>query len=219
MPAAFLAAQLVQARHRGHHLVDGLAQETADAVAQHLGHRAAPHRDHRRAARQGLGHHQAERLGPIDREQQRRGAAQQLGFVLLVYFAHELNLIPAKNRLDLAVPVILVDRIDLGRDFERHTRTTRDLYRQIGPLFGRDTPQKNQIFAPSRLKRIIFDRYAVVHTAGPVQIERGQRLALRHADRNQRHMGIFAQNRRQDIQVKAPVQRRYERRIDKPGKW
>ena len=33
--------------------------------------------DHRRAAGHRLDHHQAERLGPVDGEQQRRGVAQE----------------------------------------------------------------------------------------------------------------------------------------------
>ena len=51
--------------------------EAGHAVVDHLGHRAAVERDHRRAAGHRLDHHQAERLRPVDREQQRVGARQE----------------------------------------------------------------------------------------------------------------------------------------------
>ena len=61
------------------------------AIVDHLGHRAAVERDHRRAAGHRLDHHQAERLRPVDREQQRMRAGQERRLLAVVDLADELD--------------------------------------------------------------------------------------------------------------------------------
>src|SRR5690348_2044259 len=59
---------------RGLQAVDDAA---GDAILQHLRDRAAVPGDDRGSAGHRLDHHQAERLRPVDREQQRRGIAEE----------------------------------------------------------------------------------------------------------------------------------------------
>ena len=81
--------------------VDVLDDEAGKAVVDHFRHRAAIEGDDRRAAGHGFDHHQAERLRPIDRHQQRDRAAQKLGFILVVDFADIFDLL-----LDLIIGLI-----------------------------------------------------------------------------------------------------------------
>ena len=55
-----------------------LDDESSQAIFDDFRHRAAIERDHRRAAGHGFDHHQAERLRPIDRNQQSDRAAQEI---------------------------------------------------------------------------------------------------------------------------------------------
>ena len=72
--AARRGVDLVEPADRRGHRVLVVDDEARPAVLDDLGRRALRERDHRRAAGQRLDHHEAERLGPADRHQQRPGA-------------------------------------------------------------------------------------------------------------------------------------------------
>ena len=70
------------------------------------------------AARHRLDHHQAERLGPIDREQERVRLAQEFGLAALIDLADELDPRIAQQRYDRFVEVGFVDLVDFGSDLQ-----------------------------------------------------------------------------------------------------
>ena len=119
--------------------------EAGDAVVDHLGDRAAAERHHRRAAGHRFDHHQAERLGPVDGEQQRRGAAEEVA-LLCCSSISPMNSTSgwsssgAISRLE----VVAVGRVDLGGDLQRHAacrRRSRSRDRRASPArCGRGTP-------------------------------------------------------------------------------
>src|SRR2546428_3412375 len=67
----------VHALDRGDQLVDGIGQEADLSVTHDLGNGAARAGHHRRPARERLDHRQPERLGPVDREEQRQRISEQ----------------------------------------------------------------------------------------------------------------------------------------------
>src|ERR1051325_1502339 len=68
-------------RNRRHRRIDRIDDETGQAIFDDLGHRTATEGDHRSAVRHRLDQHQAERLGPVDREQQRQRVAKEAPLV------------------------------------------------------------------------------------------------------------------------------------------
>ena len=136
-------------RSQPFHRSDGaghvIHEEAGPAVFDHLGHRAAPIRDHRRAAGHRFDHHQPERLGPVDRKQERAGLTQECALVRFADLAHELDQRVAQQGPDDLVEISLIDAIDLGRDLERHAGAAGDLDRVVGPLFRADPPEERQI--------------------------------------------------------------------------
>ena len=83
--------------------VEIVADETRDAVVEDLGNRAAANGHDRRATGERLDHHQAERLGPVDREQQRPGATEKRALLRLGDLAAVLDERMVQQRLDRAV--------------------------------------------------------------------------------------------------------------------
>src|SRR5260221_9197977 len=77
--------------HARDRLVEAVNHKTGYAMIYDLGHRAIAPRDHRRAAGQRFDHNQAKRLGPVNRKQQRRSAAQKLVLALSADFADEFD--------------------------------------------------------------------------------------------------------------------------------
>ncbi len=123
------------------------------AVVDHFGHRAAIERDDRRAAGHGLDHHQAERLRPIDRNEQHDGAAQEFRFLLVGDLADIFDIARFDHRLDLFVEIVLVHPVDLGGDFERHAAMLRDADGAVDALFRRDAAEEREISRLDRLRR------------------------------------------------------------------
>jgi hypothetical protein len=80
-----------------------------------------PEREDRRAACHGLDHHQAERLRPVDREQQGTGIAEERGLIPLVDFPDIFNPRLVEHRLDDFAEIIFVRLVDLGRDLQGNT--------------------------------------------------------------------------------------------------
>ena len=84
-----------------HGFVHRIHQIAGHPVLDDLGRGAAAERHHRRAAGHGLDHHQTERLGPVDGEQQRLRPAEKGGLLGVADLAHELHQGIVQQRPDL----------------------------------------------------------------------------------------------------------------------
>src|SRR5437764_2462405 len=85
-----------------------LDDEPGDALVDHLRHRAGSKRDDRRTAGHRLDHDQAERLGPIDGEQQGCGTRQKLLLGLVVDLADQLDFLAVDLWLEALLEVALL---------------------------------------------------------------------------------------------------------------
>src|SRR5215207_3539490 len=88
--AAHRAIKLMDAPAESDQVVIRLTKEAGQAIGQHLRHRATQTSDDRCATRQGLGHHQAKRLGPVNREEESQGVPQERGFLRVADLPHQL---------------------------------------------------------------------------------------------------------------------------------
>src|SRR5690606_31191927 len=118
-------------------LVERAAHEAGHPVVDDLRNRTARHRDDGRATRQGLDEDQAERLGPVDREQERAGAGQELLLAAIVDLADKLAPVAEAWGDDVLV-VSLVGWVHLGRDAKREADLARDRECPIEALLRRD---------------------------------------------------------------------------------
>src|SRR5262245_37903245 len=91
-----------------------------DVVLNDLGHRSTIERDYRGAASHRLDHHESERFGPIDCDQQRHRTAQEFGLFLVTDLADVFNQRSIQKWLDDMFVVVPIGIIDLGRDFQRY---------------------------------------------------------------------------------------------------
>ncbi len=192
------------------HVADGgeqlflvVVDEAGAAVRHHLGDRAAAARQHRGAAGHRFDHHQAERLGPIDREDQRARVAQEGDFLLVVDLADELDS-RAQERLDLLVEERLILRADLGRDHQPHAGPPRQPDRHVGPFFLRHAAEEHQVITAAGADAVGAERQPVMDGADPARV--GQGSALRVADRDQRQIAVVAIELGQPADVETPVQ-------------
>ncbi len=181
-----------------------LHDEAGEAVLDHLRHRAAVIGHHRRAAGHGLDHHQAEGLGPVHREQQRRGLAEELGLPLAPDLAHVFDQRVVQQRLDHLVEIGAVGRIDLGGDLQRHAQRLGDGDGAIRTLLGRDTAQEGKIAAVAGAEAIKAGLQSVQHRPGPVGPGHGAALVV--GDRHQLELRPAAVDGGQVLQVEPAVQ-------------
>ena len=156
------AADFPQAFDCIHHLGLSLAQKSRCSIAENFGDRASTSRDDGSPAGQGLDHHQTERLGPIDREEQRRGSPEQLCFGSVADLAEKLNVGHGlEKRADLRLEVCPVSGIDLRRDTQRKSCIARHSHRRVDALLGGDSADERQIAVGPFAKRIQGLREAV----------------------------------------------------------
>ena len=73
-------------------------------------------RQNRSATSHRFNHHQAERLRPVDGEQQRQGAGEKRALGNIVDFSDELDLRSFDERGDGLFKIILVRAVDFGSD-------------------------------------------------------------------------------------------------------
>src|SRR5438445_683679 len=112
------------------------------AVRDDLRHRAAGRGDDRRAARHRLGHHEPERLVPVDREQHRLGAGEQVDLVGQTDLPQDRGS-RGEHRKDVPVPVpLLLLMGDLHRHHEPHPRFPGGQRGAQGPLVRGRPPEK-----------------------------------------------------------------------------
>src|SRR2546425_10631585 len=94
-------------------LVDGIGQEADLSVTHDLGNGAARAGHHRRPARERLDHRQPERLGPVDREEQRQRISEQAPLLGVADLADGLDQRMTELGPDLPLGVLAVGAIDL----------------------------------------------------------------------------------------------------------
>ena len=158
-----------------------------DALIDDLGDRAAMEREDRRAARHCLDQRQAERLGPIDREQQGPGLAEKFRLGVLVDLADELHPGLAEQRGDGVAEIDFVDLIDLGGDLERDAAGAGDGDSAIGALLRTDAAEKGEIAAARLEGRSMQQlRQAVRDRREEIGVRHRTSLGVR--DRDQRHL-------------------------------
>ena len=93
------------------------------------------------AARHRLDHHQAERLRPIDREQERPRLAQEFGLAALVDLADELDPRIAQQRCDRFAEIVFIDLVDFGCDLQGNAERPCYPNGTVRPLFGEIRPR------------------------------------------------------------------------------
>ena len=121
---------------RLHEVVLAVAAKAGHAVFDDLGRGAPVGGDHRVSARHRLGHHEAERLGPADREHHRARPAEQLDLLVVRHVLVELH-VGAEHRLDLVLEVLAFGRLAALQEHEqRQAGAPRDPDRLGRSLVG-----------------------------------------------------------------------------------
>src|SRR5262245_21751903 len=180
---------------RRRQLLRGVADDARAPGLEDLGYGAHRARDHRRAAGHGLDHDEAERLGPVDGEDKGEGAPEELGLVVVSDLADELDERMPDERLYLALEVLAVGLVYLGRDLQGNPHLLRDLDGQIRPLLRREPAEKREVRPSPRREPVGVSGQAVIDGAEPVQAEVPERFPLRVADRDQWHIAELPEDR------------------------
>ena len=134
----------IERNHSGEHphrLVHSVNDGAGDALVDDFRNRPMAESKHGRAARHCLDHHQAERLRPIDREQERLRLAQEFGLAALIDLADELDPRIAQQRYDLFVEIGFIDLVDFGGDLQGNAERPCYPNGAVGPLFGEMRPR------------------------------------------------------------------------------
>ena len=193
---------------RGHGLFQRVHEEAGLAVLDDLRRRAAAEGHHRRAAGHGLDHHQAERFGPVDGEQQGLGPAQEGGLLMVTDLADEFDQrIGVDHRLDDGLPIDPIGRVDLGRDLQRLVESGGDVDGAVRPLLGRDAAKEGQIAVGPRREAVEVAGHPVVHGGFPVGQRQGPALVVRDGD--QAELGPAFVHAADILHVQTPVQGRH----------
>ena len=103
-------------REHPHRLIHRVDDGARDALVDDFRNGTMAESKDGRAARHGLDHHQAERLRPIDREQERLRLAQEFGLAALIDLADELDPRIPQQRCDRFAEIVFVDLVDFGGD-------------------------------------------------------------------------------------------------------
>ncbi|MNQ90988.1 hypothetical protein D3C85_1063510 [compost metagenome] len=189
----------------GDRLLHAVDQEPGGPILNDFGRRTAAEGDDRGAAGQGLDHHQTEGLGPVDREEQGLGPAEEGRLLVVADLADELDQgVAVDHRLDDRLPIGLVRRIDLGRDLQRLAQARGDLDGAVGTFLGRDAAQEGQIALRCGREVIEVARHPVLNRGLPVGVRQGAALIVRDGD--QAELGPALIDLGQILQVQPSVQ-------------
>jgi hypothetical protein len=104
-----------------------------------------PERDNGRAARHRFDHHQAERLGPVDRKQQSRGIGEKFLFGFIVNFANQPDLVAVDLRFKPFLEVTPLTARYFCRDAKRHSGGARNADCGLRALLGGEPAEKGKI--------------------------------------------------------------------------
>src|SRR5437762_2442963 len=169
------AIERVNPSHCGDGFIDRTYDESRQAVVDDFGDRAFVPGDHRRSAGHRFDHDDAEGFRPVDGEQQRGGASQQLVLLEVADFANVID-VRIELRLDDFAKIARVGSVGLCGDAKPHAGLPRDIDRAVGALFRRNTADKCEDAAMSRREGEEIGRDSVMDGSAPVR--KGNRQAL-----------------------------------------
>src|SRR4030088_253066 len=115
-----------------------LDDKAGQALIDDLGDRATVICNDRRPACHRFDHDEAERLGPIDRQQQPDRATEGGGFFVVADLADIFDERVIHQRANNFIVIFLVGSIDLRGDLERNTAPDRNLDRPVYALLRRN---------------------------------------------------------------------------------
>ena len=127
------------------HLFNVAADKSVHAILDNLFDGSAGERENRRAARHRFDHDEAERLLPLNREEERPRSREQPIFLRRIRFADVLDLAAVDVWSDFVLPVGLEDRLDLAGDLQPDPRKARGLDRQVRSLARRDAAEEGDV--------------------------------------------------------------------------
>src|ERR1017187_9920101 len=183
-PPARAAVERRDSRDGPGRLLDAFDDEARHAVLEDLRNRAVPPRDDGRSTGERLDHHQPERLGPVDREEQRGGVPEELLLVASADLAdvlHEGPRLPEQG-LDLRPEVAQLLWIDLRGDLELHPGALRDRDRTVEPLLRRDPAEEGEVVPGALDERIHLARQPVRNRRLPVRVRNRPPLSVGDRD-------------------------------------
>ena len=123
-------------------------------------------------------HHQPERLGPVDREEQGFRTGRETRSCRLGDLADELDERIVQQRSDGAVEVVAIGGSTFAAIRSGSTGRRGDRNRAIDALLGRDTPEKREICARgARMKAEQTRWQTVMHGRNPSRVGQGLRCA------------------------------------------
>src|SRR5581483_9350671 len=187
-PADLARVERGRAVDEGGEVAVVVGDEPRDAVLDDLRHRAAARREHGSPARHRLDHHEAERLLPVDREERREGAGEEVALLGLRHLSEVLDP-AAEARADEAVEVRLLERLALlARDPEGQPGRTRDLDRQVAALLRAHPAEEEEVALLRGAERVRLDVDGVRHVREPRQVRAPPLLVAR--DRDQAGVGV-----------------------------
>lgn len=140
-----VAVQLREAADRGDGAGFILDDEAGQALIYDLGNGAAIVRDDRGAACHRFNHDEAERLRPVDGNEQPDRTTEEVRFFMISDFADVIDERVVHQRANDSVVIVLIGPIDFCRDLERDAASYGDFDGAIDPLFRRDPAQHSQI--------------------------------------------------------------------------
>ena len=155
-----------------------LNNETRHAIFDQFGNRAAIESDNRRAASHGFDHDQSERLRPVDRHDQREGAAQKLGLLRVGDLPDKFDMRFGEERLNHLLEIVVVDCVDFGGDLERQSAALGNMDRAINPLLWRNATQKSEIGGVRRHRPEQILGHPVINRADPIRFRRRPSLRV-----------------------------------------
>lgn len=160
-----------------------IADHARDPVGDHLRDRAAAQGDDGRATDHRLDHHDAERLLPLDREQQATGARQQLSLADRVGLAEHVVVV-GEQRPHAVLEVLLFRGLTaFAGQYQRDAGLVRGPQRQVRTLVRRIPAQKQCVVMLFGLERPLVDAQRIVYAANPIQLR--SQLPLTVADGHQ----------------------------------
>src|SRR3546814_8324921 len=104
--------------------------------------------DDGRATRHGLDHHQAEGFRPVDRNNQRNGAAQELRLLSIADLADILDSGSIEQRPNRFLEIFLIRAVDFRGDLQWNDGTLRKTDRPTDRLLGRNPAKAGEIRVP-----------------------------------------------------------------------
>src|SRR5215472_10573007 len=190
---------------RIHRFGFAIDNEAGHAVLDDFGNGSAAPSNDRGAAGHRLDHHQAERLGPIDRDQHRHGIAEKVLLLTLIDLADKLNLIAVQERFDLLLEIVSLHPRYFCRDAQREISRSRQLDRDMRSFFWREAAQKRQIASGLQIRQQQPLGKTVINGVDIIQVRQRASLAVR--DRYKRRIGKAGDKRMHMWKIEPSVQR------------